>query len=104
MMINGIVRPPRAKYHEAQLGKLYNNAGSKVVCYKGKMFLRDDHQLDHKGKKLDLTIYLESNRGPFVILYMHGNSSCRVEALGLIRHIPEKISLASFDFMGCGKN
>lgn len=35
---------------------------------------------------------------------MHGNSSCRVEALGLIKHIPERISLASFDFMGCGKN
>lgn len=49
-------------------------------------------------------MYLEANRGPFIILYMHGNSSCRVEALGLIKHIPEKVSLASFDFMGCGKN
>lgn len=35
---------------------------------------------------------------------MHGNSSCRVESLGLIKHIPKHLSLASFDFMGCGKN
>lgn len=35
---------------------------------------------------------------------MHGNSSCRVEALGLMKNIPEGICLASFDFMGCGKN
>jgi len=35
---------------------------------------------------------------------MHGNSSCRLEALGMIKYIPEKVSLACFDFMGCGKN
>ena len=68
------------------------------------MFLKEDHKLSHDAKKLDLTIYLESNRGPFIILYMHGNSSCRLEGLSLIRHIPEQVSLATFDFMGCGKN
>lgn len=35
---------------------------------------------------------------------MHGNSSCRVESLNLLRYIPENIALACFDFMGCGKN
>jgi hypothetical protein len=35
---------------------------------------------------------------------MHGNSSCRLEALNLIKYLPEKVSLGAFDFMGCGKN
>ena len=35
---------------------------------------------------------------------MHGNSSCRLEGLSLIKHIPDNVSLATFDFMGCGKN
>jgi hypothetical protein len=35
---------------------------------------------------------------------MHGNSSCKLEALGLIQYLPDGVSLATFDFMGCGKN
>ena len=62
----------------------------------------------HNGKNIELTLYEAEDRKkyaiPYVILYMHGNSSCRVEALSLIRSIPQGISLASFDFMGCGKN
>lgn len=34
-MINGIVRPPRAKYSTVQLG-------NKVVNYRDKLYLRDD--------------------------------------------------------------
>jgi hypothetical protein len=39
-----------------------------------------------------------------VVLYLHGNSSCRIEAQTLMRFLPEEISLAAFDFMGCGRN
>lgn len=64
--------------------------------------------IQHNGKSIELTLYEAKDRikyaVPYVILYMHGNSSCRVEALSLIRSIPAGISLASFDFMGCGKN
>ena len=39
-----------------------------------------------------------------MILYMHGNSSSRLEGIGLMRYLPDNIGLACFDFMGCGKN
>lgn len=32
MMINGIVRPPRAKYNNAQLGKFYIMKGTKYLA------------------------------------------------------------------------
>lgn len=70
--------------------------------------MREDYVVNHDGKNIELTLYHSVVERPYavpyVILYMHGNSSCRVEALGLIRNLPEGISLASFDFMGCGKN
>lgn len=39
------------------------------------------------------------------VIYMHGNSSCRLEALPLVDHILEaKMTLFCFDFAGCGKS
>lgn len=36
---------------------------------------------------------------------MHGNSSCRLEALELIQYLlPQNITLLCFDFSGCGKS
>lgn len=76
--------------------------------YKDRIYMREDYVVNHDNKNLELTMYQSVVERPFdtqyVILYMHGNSSCRVEALGLLKNIPEGISLASFDFMGCGKN
>lgn len=38
-------------------------------------------------------------------IYMHGNSSCRLEALECIQYLlPLNISLLCFDFAGCGKS
>jgi hypothetical protein len=51
-----------------------------------------------------LTVYEACNSNKYVILYLHGNSSCRVEAQCLLRYLPDEVSLASFDFMGCGRN
>ncbi len=83
-------------------------AGNKLINYKDRIYTREDYNVDHKGKNIELTVYKCIPEKPFlipyVILYMHGNSSCRVEALGLLKNMPNGISLASFDFMGCGKN
>lgn len=79
-----------------------------MVAYKDRSYIREDEQVMHNGKNIEVTIYHAEEKKrfilPYVILYMHGNSSCRVEALSLIRAIPVGVSLASFDFMGCGKN
>ena len=39
-----------------------------------------------------------------MILYLHGNASSRLEGTSLIKYIPDNVSLACFDFMGCGIN
>lgn len=94
--------------HHNQVYKQIKNVGNKVINIKDKIFVKEDYNVEHQGKKLELTLYQSVAEKPwhvpYVILYMHGNSSCRVEALGLIKTIPDGISLASFDFMGCGKN
>jgi hypothetical protein len=37
------------------------------------------------------------------VIYLHGNSSSRIEALGILEYlIPYDISVCSFDFSGCG--
>jgi hypothetical protein len=61
-MINGIVRPPRAKYNNSQLGNSLKYAGNKVLSYKDKLFIREDVKLEHEGKSLEVTIYLASNK------------------------------------------
>jgi|LakMenE01Jun11ns_1017448.scaffolds.fasta_scaffold7662463_1 hypothetical protein len=52
MMIDGIVRPPRAKYNNSQLGTLYFNLGKKIITYIDKIFERKEYFVDHDGKKL----------------------------------------------------
>ena len=39
------------------------------------------------------------------VIYLHGNSSSRLEALGQIKHLlPLNITVFAFDFSGCGKS
>jgi hypothetical protein len=40
----------------------------------------------------------------WVVLYLHGNSSSKVESYSIREYLPFRYSLASFDFMGCGRN
>lgn len=51
----------------------------------------------------DLSLYLPK-RGPprFVVLYLHCNSSNRIEGYNLVKHLPADVGLACFDFEGCG--
>ena len=42
--------------------------------------------------------------GKKIILYLHGNSSSKLEAKNLLPYLPEGYCLACFDFMGCGNN
>ena len=40
----------------------------------------------------------------WIVLYLHGNSSSKVEAYSIREYLPFRYSLAAFDFMGCGNN
>jgi hypothetical protein len=57
MMINGIVRPPRAKYSINQLGTKSIYLGNKVINIKDKIFMKEDFNVEHQGKHLELTLY-----------------------------------------------
>lgn len=51
-----------------------------------------------------MTIYDPEYKNGWIILYLHGNSSSRLESTSIIKFLPYNFSLASFDFMGCGLN
>jgi pimeloyl-ACP methyl ester carboxylesterase len=55
-------------------------------------------------KTLLVTVYEPENRNNWLVLYLHGNSSSRLEATSIIKFLPFRYSLAAFDFIGCGHN
>ena len=102
-----IIRPPRAEYETDDLGP-------------EKFVVRDEHGESCKIQRTDFS--LRNARGSLIkcshfepyeedrrfkelpcVIYMHGNSSCRVEALESVHYLlPQNISLLCFDFAGCG--
>lgn len=61
MMISGIVRPPRAKYQNSSLGTIFTNKGNKVFTINGASYFRQDINIPHSDKHLDITIYMSSS-------------------------------------------
>lgn len=46
-------------------------------------YYRSEHIVMHNGKKIDLVVYDPEYRSGWVILYLHGNSSSKVEAYSI---------------------
>ncbi len=99
-----VIRPPREDYDESDLGP-------EKLIIKTKNFKRTDFTLLNKRNlKLCCSFWepfdeeRECERLPCVV-YLHGNSSSRVEAVGGISYLlPMNICLFAFDFSGCGKS
>ena len=99
-----IIRPPRDEYSDEELGP------SKFMISK-KTFQRTDLDLKNERKQvLKCSFFepVESERPakelPCVI-YLHGNSSSRVEAVQYVRtFLPSYITFFCFDFSGSGKS
>jgi len=102
---NLIIRPPRRRYDISRLGPkefqlwsctvrrldvtLTNPKGQKIQC---------SHFVPRFGESVD------SEPRP-VVIYLHANASCRMEALPLVPlFMPLGISLFTFDFAGCGES
>lgn len=102
---NLIIRPPRRRYDLARLGpkefRLWSCGVKRVdidLVNSRKQTLRCSHFLpvDWGGP--------EDEPRP-VVVYLHQNASCRLEALGLVPlFLPLGISVFSFDFAGCGES
>jgi fermentation-respiration switch protein FrsA (DUF1100 family) len=106
---NLVIRPPRCHYETSQLGPIDFEIATGVQGQRRDLRLRTKRGLDlvcsHfvprrntvKGKN-------KWNRMP-VVIYMHGNSSSRLEAGSLVAKLLEKnISLFCFDWAGCGQS
>ena len=97
-----IIRPPRDEYDIDQLGdnKFY---------HKGKTYIRKDYELINQRGHLIQVSFLEEDietRESYlmpVVIYLHGNSSSRIEGF---RNAPDLlkngINVVIFDFAGCG--
>jgi len=101
-LVNAIIRPPRADYKEEALGP-------PAFSFCGRRFTRTDFALRTK-RGLDLQcshwepVERTSDRIP-VVVYMHGNSSARVEVIPQLSYLLSLgLAVFSFDFAGSGKS
>jgi len=106
---NLVIRPPRAKYDLKELGPSYFD----IDGIRGR---RMDLRLKtNRGIHLECTYYRPESKDKSkssrkqerlpVVIYMHGNSSCRLEALDVLRPMLRKrISVFTYDSAGCGQS
>ena len=97
-----IIRPPRDEYEEEYLGNF-------LFTYHHKHYQRKDYELiSSEGylMKCSFVEPVEANRPSIempVVLYLHGNSSSRIEGLNnLDILLKNNINLFVIDFPGCG--
>jgi fermentation-respiration switch protein FrsA (DUF1100 family) len=98
-----IIRPPRGNYKESDLGpKVFNRRNNKI-------YTRTDYTiLSKRGFLLKCSFFQQElfSRKPFimpVIIYLHGNSSSRMEGKKLVEFLFDyDINTFIFDFAGCG--
>jgi len=101
-LVNAIIRPPRADYKMEALGP-------PAFTFCGKRFTRTDFTLRTKrGYNLECShwepVERATDRIP-VVIYMHGNSSARVEVLPQLSYLLSLgVAVFSFDFAGSGKS
>lgn len=104
-LVNLIIRPPRAQYELEDLGPASFAFGNQQYQR------RDFSVVNDRQQTLQCSHWLprqESVNGvtefPCVI-YLHGNSSCRVEALSVLRTcLASGMTVVAFDCGGCGKS
>ena len=99
-----IIRPNRDKYSSNDLGPYKFELNSKN--YKRTDLIIPNKKL-YKLKCSFWEPFDEEREYPQLpcVIYLHGNSSSRVEALGQLKHLlPLNITVFSFDFSGCGKS
>ena len=97
-----IIRPPRDEYTETMLGK-------QSFHYNSKRYIRKDFDImSTQGYILKCSFieptkaYRPSVKMP-VVIYLHGNSSSRIEGLSMAKYLLKKdINLFVFDFAGSG--
>ena len=104
-----IIRPPRASYETKDLGpEKFLVHSSEGVSFKVQR--TDFTMVNSRGNDIKCSHfepYEEERRYKNLpcVIYLHGNSSCRIESLECIHYLlPQNITLFCFDFAGCGNS
>lgn len=102
-LVNAIIRPPRADYTDEMLGP-------KKFLLQGRPCRRFDFDMaNFRNQILKCSFFYQedlhvSAPRPCVV-YLHGNSSCRLEALDIVPTVlSQGMTLFSFDFSGSGRS
>ena len=97
-----IIRPDKDNYKQSDLG-------NRIFSFKGKTYTRKDYNLissegyTMKCSFIELDYSERQKKIMPVILYLHGNSSSRLEGMGMLPEILKRdINLFVIDFPGCG--
>ena len=69
------------------------------------IYNRENFEVKHTDNlKLNLTTFTPEYNNNAIFLYLHGNSSSKLESMSIVRFLPKEFAIAAFDFIGCGKN
>jgi len=103
---NHIIRPPRTRYECKDLGPP-NFMTSSSPWSPGVEVIREDHRVQRDDRMLHCSVFEPAVAGDVdrrpIVVYCHGNSSCRVGALEAIPVLlPIGCAVCAFDFSGCG--
>lgn len=101
-LVHLIIRPPRASYDLEELGP-------SRFEFAGRQFARDDFAvINDRNQALQCSFWRPVDAPAELlpcVVYLHGNSSCRLEALGVLRTcLAAGASVAAFDCSGCGRS
>lgn len=101
-LVNAIIRPPRANY-------TLDNLGPQEFSFGGKTFARIDYDLQNeRGMKICCSHWQPVDRAASqlpCVIYMHGNSSARVEAIPQLTLVLSLgCTVLAFDFSGSGQS
>eukprot|EP00930_Biecheleria_cincta_P003443 TRINITY_DN104375_c0_g1_i1.p1 TRINITY_DN104375_c0_g1~~TRINITY_DN104375_c0_g1_i1.p1 ORF type:complete len:671 (+),score=114.77 TRINITY_DN104375_c0_g1_i1:227-2239(+) len=107
LLLSLIIRPPRSKYPVEKLGPKCFRVNGKAHGRRTDIVLQSP-----RGHELQCSFFepapgpgdtTEDFHQPPCVIFLHGNSSCRLEAMPLLALLmPLKISLFCFDFSGSG--
>ncbi|EFA83276.1 alpha/beta hydrolase fold-1 domain-containing protein [Heterostelium album PN500] len=101
-LCNMVIRPPRCQY-------TLEDMGPKAFSIAGLSFVRNDFELVN-GRGLPIQCshfkpaeYWSNGKQLPCVIYCHGNSGCRLDALECVRTLlPINITVVAFDFAGSG--
>eukprot|EP00668_Euglena_longa_P018950 GGOE01023613.1.p1 GENE.GGOE01023613.1~~GGOE01023613.1.p1 ORF type:complete len:561 (+),score=97.09 GGOE01023613.1:47-1684(+) len=101
-MVTSIIRPSRAEYSEEELGPSLFTMDGLQYCR------RDFIVVNRRGHSLCCSQWMPlatQSELLSTVIYLHGNASCRVEAMELLPHcLPRNLAVVAFDFAGCGQS